>query len=1377
MDEVKNENKKPNPEKTANPVSRLFFCFITPLLRLGFKKPLETSDFYQVLNEDESQLLCEKLEKAWDLQIQTSKEKNTPPRLHNAIFAVFGRKYCLLGIILIFEEFIKLLQPVFMGRLIRYFRFCSTTTVNEAHFYAFGFSMCAILLAIWHHPYFYHVQRIGMQIRVAVGGLIYKKILRVSANSLREMEVGKIVNLLSNDVARFDQTVIFLHYFWAAPLSLIGFVVLLWIEMGGSCMAGFACLIFLVPVQGFMGRKMGLYRRKVATVSDERIGVMNELLNAIRVIKMYAWEKPFSQLVDKVRLREIKLLRLQAIFQGLLIGLFFVTGKIIVLCALVAYFLVGGSISAEMVFVVSAMFNTVRLTLTLFLPFAIQFYAEYKVTTTRIEKFLVLAEHSENEHGNALQDRNANGPSKDDILSAIAETKIDNPDIGIHMMNFSAKWGDETAVLKDINLDVKPGQLVMIVGPVGAGKSSILHSLCGEAQSISGTLTINGRMVYVPQEPWIFSASVRQNILFGRQSYEVERYEKALTVSQLNQDISGFPHGDATVVGDKGAALSGGQKARINLARAIYYDADIYLLDDPLSAVDASVGRLLFEKCVMEHLSSKIRILVTHQLQYLKYADHIVVMKEGSIAASGTFATLESLGENFTSILRETEESYSRKSQEAPSNPGSPTLASASPPLSVKRRSLLADKLTTKNGDTPHKENEEATPTESALVTVNELHETKALLDGPKKIERQQSQWKRDVMSQFEEEKSSGLVNWRVYFAYFKHMGNCCSVFTLCVFCILVQILFNLSDYWLNVWATAEDIKRLIDEKSNQTENICPKLNETLQQAKTSSAESTWRRHMTSENYLWIYATLIGLLTLTSLIRSASFRVMLNRSSFLLHSKMFRAVLDAPMLFFDRNPIGRILNRFSKDTGTMDEQLSFVTFDFIQGIITFVGIILMIGFMNPLIFIPTLPLIFLFLYARTYYMRSARVIKRLEATTKSPVYSHVSATLNGLTSIRSFGAQEYVVQDFHRHQNTHTSVYCAFLSTGRWFSLVIDWLCSIFVTVVAFISVFTSEAQDAGTVGLTLFYAISLLGFFQWIIRQSTEMESMMVSVERVLEYTNLKPEEESKAVIQPAKDWPREGQIEFKNVSLRYSDDSDYVLKNLSLIVTPKEKIGIVGRTGAGKSSILNAIFRLSKIEGRVVIDGVDSQTVDLHELRKHISIIPQDPVLFIGTLRKNLDPFDEYEDEAIWNALDQVELKAVFKEYELGLESHVQSGGANLSVGQRQLVCLARALLKQNKILVIDEATANVDLHTDSLIQQTIRRQFKECTVLTIAHRLNTIMDSDRIMVMDKGRLVELDQPSKLIEKGGAFSGLVEETGRQNAAHLIELAAKAKN
>lgn len=539
-----------------------------------------------------------------------------------------------------------------------------------------------------------------------------------------------------------------------------------------------------------------------------------------------------------------------------------------------------------------------------------------------------------------------------------------------------------------------------------------------------------------------------------------------------------------------------------------------------------------------------------------------------------------------------------------------------------------------------------------------------------------------------------------------------------------------------------------------------------------------WLTHMTDQVLAIAYTVMVFMVILMTITRSLVFYRFCNKASIRLHNNMFYKIVYATMRFFNTNTSGRILNRFSKDMNQVDEILPLTLLDTLQISLTIVAITTVITTVNPWMLLPTVIMLTIFYFMRVVFLATSRDIKRLEGITRSPVYSHLTASLQGLTTIRAFGAQEILKAEFDSYQNSYSSAYFMFLGANRGFGFWLDMHCVVFITLVTLSFLFFDTETFGGSVGLAISQSLNLTGMFQWGMRQWSELENTMTCVERIKEYADVVPERDE-VTRDPPKSWPEKGDITFEHLNLRYVAGDALVLKDLTFSIKSSEKVGIVGRTGAGKSSIIMALFRLAINEGKIVIDNIDAATISLNRLRSTISIIPQEPVLFSGTLRKNLDPFDEYTDESIWSALEEVELKSVVSDLPQGLESKMSEGGSNFSVGQRQLVCLARAIVRKNKILVLDEATANVDPQTDALIQSTIRRKFSSCTVLTIAHRLHTIMDSDKVLVMDAGRVVEFGHPHELLQntENGVFYELVQQTGRAMAENLISIAEESYN
>ncbi|XP_044752072.1 probable multidrug resistance-associated protein lethal(2)03659 isoform X2 [Coccinella septempunctata] len=1319
MDSTVKKERKPNPRENAFPLSVVTFSYLIPTFIKGFKRDLTEADLTETLSEHKSKALGDRLERAWMKEQERAKKKNGTPSLRRALFRVFGFEFMIYGIILAVSESIRILQPIAIGRLLDFYSPSNTEiTKDDAYIYAGAVVLCSLINVLVVHPYMLGVSHLGMKLRIACCSLIYRKSLRLSNTALGETTIGQVVNLLSNDVNRFDVSLIFGHQLWVAPLETIVVSYLLYLEIGVSAFLGIVLLLVFIPMQIYIGKKVSIVRLKTALRTDERVRLMSEIINGIQVIKMYAWEKPFAKLIGAARRYEIKMLRIAGFFKGIILSFIIFNTRLSIFASIIAYVLLGNSINAEKVFVLTSFYNILRATMTVFFPTGIVMVAEANVSVNRLNKFLNYEERVPSETTKEIQ-RNlrdkkdveeSTETSMNGVDTSIAKKDVD---IGIFMKNGWAKWSEASMdnTLSEITFSVTPGKLLAVIGPVGSGKSSLFQTILKELPLMDGSLVVNGEISYASQEPWLFSGTVRQNILFGLPMDKL-RYKTVVKTCALERDFTLLPYGDKTLVGDRGVSLSGGQRARINLARAVYKEADIYLLDDPLSAVDTHVGKELFDKCINGYLRDKTVILITHQLQYLNDVNHIIYLDDGFIKAEGTFRELQNANLDFTKLLGKVEKEEDKKREKE----------------------------------------------ETELKRLNSIVSRSSVEDAP---------------AQVEEQMSKGTLGFHVYKAYLRAGGNWCVLFIVFMMFFIVQGLASVSDYFLTFWVNLED--RNFTEVESMLESSTMGLFQNLNSTMSPITEDDDFWDFTRNTCIIVYSVIMGSLVVLTLIRSFSFFVICMRASTRLHDNMFGSISIATMNFFNNNPAGRILNRFSKDMGAVDEQLPGAMIDCLQIGLTLVGIIVVIGAVSPILLAPTAVMALIFYLLRSFYLSTSRNVKRLEGVTRSPVFSHINATLNGLTTIRAFEAQDILTKEFDNHQDLHSSAWFSFIATSRAFGYWLDLICIIYIILVTFSFLVIDDDHFGGNVGLVITQAIGITGMLQWGMRQSTELENQMTSVERVVEYSSIEHERaldtiESK---KPKPSWPELGKIVFKNLFLRYAPTDPPVLKHLNFTILPKEKVGIVGRTGAGKSSLINALFQLSITEGQIIIDDIDITQLGLHDLRSKISIIPQEPVLFSGSLRKNLDPFDEYSDADLWKALEEVELKEAVNDLTSGLNSMVSEGGSNFSIGQRQLVCLARAILRNNRILVLDEATANVDPQTDGLIQTTIRKKFAECTVLTIAHRLHTVMDSDKVLVMDAGTVKEFDHPHILLQnKEGIFSGMVEQTGKATAEVLHEVA-----
>ncbi|XP_015790855.1 multidrug resistance-associated protein 4 [Tetranychus urticae] len=1313
---------KKSSYEQANVFSKFAFWWLVKFFVEFQDKKLKTSDLEKCPKNEESERIGDTLERKWNEELRRAKESGRQPRLGLAITRTFGLRYSFTFILLALSTACSIIQTLCMGSLIND---VYTLTLHDVkpeivkrriYLAGIGVIVTQFLGSFVQNLYLFLARKFGIAARVACSVLIYRKSLRLSQKALGQTTVGQIVNLLTNDITRFDFASEYPFYLIVAPIQALVCIYIMWPLLGISTVVGLAVFLFYVPFQSIMGHAFAKLRLWGALRMDERIRLMNEFIPAMRVIKMYAWEKSFAGLVDRARRREINCVRCAAFLRGLNLGLGTVAEKLIMFVTLVTFVLLGNRLTAETVFVSMALIRQLQQSITVFIPAAITMGCESWITIGRIAKFLLLPERESSE---------PIGRS----ISSSKETKV-------VFEKVSASWKDspDELCLQNISFDISRGQLMAIVGTVGSGKSSLLMAILGEIGIVTGKSEVRGNLSFACQQSWIFEGSVRENILFGR-SYEEERYKRVIEVSALERDLSILPMGDETLVGDKGTSLSGGQRARVNLARCLYAKADIYLLDDPLSAVDAPVAKHIFEKSIKNYLGDKITILVTHQLQFVKSADKVLLLKGGKQICFGDYNSFLKEGSEFTS---------SNKILQLESQDDSNI---ARPPIPLLRRlSRQSSRL--------------SDITAGSVMTLPEMPDEPPVAPDDDSDEI-------PLADQTIQELAGVRGSEHPLWTYFK-AGIHPLLFPLLAFYVIgAQALIGFVEYYFSLWSDSEERKaRAADEAAelglNDTDATFKPIN--------------FVDRFTQDDNIYFFTVLTIGIFIWCLTRNIAFFAVCMKASVKLHDRLFKAIVRAPIGFFDTNPIGIVLNRISRDMGFIDDFLPSSLFDTIYIFSNNLASIVLMAVVNPWLLLPAFLLLIACVFVRSRYVNIALDTKRLEGVTKSPVFSHLSTSVYGLSTIRAFRAQEKFKMIFDMYQDEHTSAYFTWLASTRFFVAAINGLLVIFTGLIVFTVLIALDSLTGSSVGLIITSTFGIASLTQWGMRQLTEVETLLTSVERIDELQYVRPEAELEATFdkKPPPNWPQQGQITFRHVFLRYDPAKPPVLNDLTFRIEPGEKIGIVGRTGAGKSSIMSALFRLNEPEGHIYIDGIDISTIGLHDLRRKISIIPQEPVIFTGTMRYNLDPFSLRKDAELWDSLEQVQLRKPVNDMG-GLDAMITDGGSNLSVGQRQLVCLARAILAGNKILVLDEATANIDPTTDELIQQTIREKFTNCTVLTIAHRLHTIMDSDKILVMDAGQVVQFGEPADLIEdKLGHLYPMVQATGGRTAESLVQIAMK---
>ncbi|XP_071386567.1 ATP-binding cassette sub-family C member 2 [Centroberyx affinis] len=1167
--------------------------------------------------------------------------------------------------------------------------------------YAVLLLLVAILQSLFLQQYFQRCFVLGMKVRTAIMAAVYKKALVVSNDTRKESTVGETVNLMSADAQRFNDVTNFIHLLWSCPLQIVLCIVFLWLELGPSVLAGLAVMVLMVPINGLLATKARKIQVENMKFKDKRLKIMNEILNGIKILKLYAWEPSFQAQVEGIREEELIVMRKFAYLNSVSTFIFACAPALVSLATFAVFVGVSSEnvLNAEKAFTSISLFNILRFPLAT-LPMLIAAMVQATVSRKRLEKFL------------GGEDLDSDSVSHDPSFNT-----------AVSVCDGSFAWEKEAeAVLRNVSLDIKPGRLVAVVGAVGSGKSSLVSALLGEMHSIKGSVNIQGSLAYVPQQAWIQNATLRDNILFGS-AHEDRRFQQVLQACALVPDLELLAGGDLTEIGEKGINLSGGQKQRVSLARAAYSQADIYLLDDPLSAVDSHVGNHLFDQVIGPNglLRDKTRILVTHGVSFLPYVDEIVVLVDGVVSEVGSYHSLRARRGAFSDFLDTYAKEQSNKTQ-TEAEPGIDTAEvelvpevedpQADSPLddvvsvTLKRESSI--RRSQRNGSVRLRKN-------SSIKKTAAVEESKK---GQRLIEK--------------ETMETGQVKFSLYLQYLRAMGWGYSAIVFLVY-FIQNVAFIGQNLWLSDW----------------TNDAVDYYNMTY---------PTWKRD-TRVGVFGALGVAQGVFVFLGTLLLANGSIAASR---ILHSRLLNNILRVPMLFFDTTPTGRVVNRFAKDIFTVDEAIPQSFRSWIICLLSVVGTLFVICLATPFFTIIIIPLAVVYYFVQRFYVATSRQLRRLDSVSRSPIYSHFGETVSGLSVIRAYGHQERFLKHNEITIDENLKSVYPWIVSNRWLAIRLEFLGNLVVFFAALLAVIARESLDSGLVGMSISYALNVTQTLNWLVRMTSELETNIVAVERVSEYAELENEAKWVSDTRPPEKWPEAGRLRFENYKVRYRPELDLVLHGVTCDINSTEKIGIVGRTGAGKSSLTNCLFRIIEAaDGRILIDGTDISTIGLHDLRSRLTIIPQDPVLFSGTLRMNLDPFETVSDEEIWRVLELSHLKDYVTGLQKGLQHEVAEGGENLSVGQRQLLCLSRALLRKSRILILDEATAAVDLETDNLIQTTIRKEFSHCTVLTIAHRLHSIMDSSRVMVLDAGKIVEFDSPSNLFEKQGHFYAMAKDAG----------------
>ncbi|GAB5365970.1 hypothetical protein AAMO2058_001104200 [Amorphochlora amoebiformis] len=1387
-----------SPEKTADFFSLISFSWMSPLLRTGFQKPLQPEDIYGLADYDQSKTLTETWNPVWK-----DHQKRPKTTLTAAISEIWGYKFWFGGALKLINDGAQFVGPIFLNLIISFIK-DKNQPVWKGYMYAILLFVCTMIGAAGEAQYFQIVMRVGMQVRSALQNAVFRKSMYISSQGRRGGKFGAnlaVNNLISSDCENVEMATRNFHILWSSPLRIFVSMYLLYLQLSWPSLVGAAFLVLMIPIQKQVVTKLTQYARAGFKRADKRVKKEKEAVEAMQIVKCYAWEDSFVEEANELREAELEFLRKSAVLMAFNMCLIFSVPVLVSSISFTVYVLAGNELTAAKAFTSLALYNVLRMPL-IFFPQVVAQLTVALASVDRIEDYLSRDEVEEKELNPIIEGLPVVQINEGTFCWGSLEKKAPAPEgKGAGPPSTAPPGGprpskpgeaketkgetemrsaDYNITLKDISLEAKDGDLIAIIGPTGSGKSSILHAILGEIPMLSGTVQTRGNIAYVPQQAWIFNATVRQNILFGL-PYDRRKYQRAVRISGLVKDLSIMEAGDQTEIGERGINLSGGQKQRVSIARAVYSDCDVYLLDDPLSALDAHVGKDVFENCIYHGLKGKTRILVTNQIQYIHLADQIIWLKKnlddgsGMVECTGSYQHLMKHHEEFRKLMLEQGQSEQENNEKVDEKHGNLD------PVEMFRA------ISDASMDHHHPDAKKKKKKKAGTLVVKE-------------------------------ERELGQVSMEVISAYTVACGGTMVLVVLMFLWIGTQALSQAANFWITVWT-----------------------------------EGMLGDGYSVEFYLGIYVGWTIAQSIGEFLSSLYFALKGIKGAQYLHNKMFRALLRAPMRFYNETPLGRIINRLTKDQADIDRNLSRMIALAVRGVLSLLGTMIIIGIVTPFILIMFAPVLYLFWYAYQYFQCTAREVKRLDSITRSPIYAQFNQCLDGTSSIRAYRAQSRLIDDFYMKVDNNVRMYLTMISANRWLGLRLEFLGALIAVTAAFVVVLTRDSVQPGAAGLALSQAFAITGVLNLVVRLTSAAENSLNAVERVREYGEIEAEAAPRLKSDPGKSWPSNGEISFENVQMRYRPGLPLVLRGLTFNVKPTEKIGIVGRTGAGKSSLFVAIYRLVELaSGKIYIDGVDTANIGLQSLREKLSIIPQDPVLFRGSIRFNMDPFNNFEDEDIIRALrrshllgalksilkgmkkkkaeDRIkkreaalkkredEIKAAAeeknrmcsgccptrsmdssinrgdgyvsvpmpfpgedeeKEKELTvLDVEVEASGENFSVGQRQLLCMARALLRHSKILVLDEATAAVDTKTDDLIQRTIRDEFKDCTLLTIAHRINTIIYYDRILVMDHGRVAEFDTPDNLLHiKDGVFSSLVDDTGPEVSKFLRDVASGAVN
>ncbi|XP_070197217.1 ATP-binding cassette sub-family C member 4-like isoform X2 [Littorina saxatilis] len=1280
----------------------------------GYHHTLDEADVYDVLPQDSTVKLSNNLGREWEKELYSWKTGGCPSLMW-ALWRCYRPQIIAFSLLVFLEECLRVVQAVLMGFFIRLFETPSDLSPSPSgslvvpDVYLFAAFICIIfLIGIFiDHNFFHH----GYRMRVAATSLIYRKVMRLTTSSLSGRQMEEIMNLVTREMDIFPMVVLPATYIVIGPLQLIVVSYLLWdwLDLGAVAMAGVAVLLLLFPLQVFMAKLSHVLRHKGEVLSGQRLRILQLLFSGIEELKMTCWEAMCEKIVKVAREQELKQQQRLSSLQSFNSALTLTAGKLVMFVTFMLALAAGVTVTSSQVFTAMMLFETLRVSLSILLPSGLLYVRDMLATVSRVQKILLLDEKSSVSFRVGYQQLQENMAVR--FVSYYASTD---------------KGMEAPMVLVNVDLDVEKNKMYAVVGPPGGGKSCLLLAIIGELERQKGQLFHHGRIGFVPSLPWLCPGSIRDNIVFGAE-FSQSRYNQVLYACSLTQVLDAYPQGDLTVVGERGLLLDISTQAKITLARAVYQNCDIYLIDDIFSGMDPKSAMHIFKRCITGLLRSKTRLVVTDNTHHARVADYVILMSQSRVHSSGTYKELQDNGLDVTTFLNS--RTYKNVDISRLSDLTSPLIQDLAGGSVILTGTPPATPLGVKDS-----------PSGSYEMFHHDIKDS-----GDPLISNDS-----DTSFNSTTSSSSGCYN-----TYFILGGGLIGIVIFILLCVLQQGGFILCEWWLAYW-------------SEHYQNV--------NQSSTDTLFGPARDRL--DERLYIYLALVVFSVLLGFLQAAFFFFIASRASAVLHNIALHSLLQTPLSFFRINTPGAVLSRFVRDVGIVDT-LPPIFLDCLQSFSLLLATVVVIGAVNYWLFIIIVPLSIAFLVARHRFHESTQDVERIELSSKSAVGAHIMSSLDGVTTLRAFGVEQRFLHTFDVHQDRSTAACYLHLAADRWFGMRVDLIGFALVLGTTLGSVLMVQYQGmylpASLVGLALYYAINLLNVQQPALRKSAAVHFKMGSVEHLMQCYQLCPELDmsNEAESRPPSTWPQYGIITFEGVSATGASKGPNTMRNVWCCIRAHEKMGIMFKSAAEQRLFLSMLQRMADYSGFIRIDGIEIQNINLQKLREKIFVISQDPRLFVGTVRHNLDPVSRFTDAQIWRALEEVHLTNLVQSLPEKLYTDLSTVAEGLSTGRRQLFRLARALLVHPKILVYEEPLSSLDIMCNTIIQVLLKTRFEHTTLLHFAHLPDTVIDSDRVMVVSDGKLHEVDAPHLLLQnKSSKFHRLVEELTLTEISRLRHVA-----